>query len=165
MLIGTKPFWIEGVDDDYNDINILNIALKYDYPVLHDINPNIPNIVDNIIYRCLSTKYRNNADAYKSIEEVLNNLNVLDEAYKKQDSDDEKIRKEAKNIFEQPLLLKSSDRKMRGGYKIDSRPTIFFNISDEKMHKRWFEKKSFFYLTIIAFTITLLVLIMFYFIH
>jgi serine/threonine-protein kinase len=70
MLTGEKPFYAE----NYDDVNVIGLPLKYDIISMHDINPNIHVALENIIFRCLASKPEDVKYRYSSIDQIISDL-------------------------------------------------------------------------------------------
>ncbi len=70
MLIGKKPFF----SSNYSSIEVIKLPLKFDMPIMSDINPNITPAIENIIFRCIASKPEDIKYRYHSVQEIINDL-------------------------------------------------------------------------------------------
>lgn len=85
MLAGKKPFIYEDEDDPAS----IKIPLKYNIPPLKIINPDIPNCIENMIIRMVSSNEKTNKYRYNNIEEIINDLDECKLVIKNKKEDDE----------------------------------------------------------------------------
>lgn len=70
MLTGEKPF-IKNPKDDKGTIKKAKI---YDMPVMHGIRYDIPNSIENIVFRCVASKREDLKYRYHNCDEILNDI-------------------------------------------------------------------------------------------
>jgi serine/threonine-protein kinase len=75
MLLGTKPFYAE----DYETKEALKLALNYDIYPMNKIDNNIPNAVENIIFKCLASKKEDKKYRYKKAEEIIHDIQKIEQ--------------------------------------------------------------------------------------
>jgi serine/threonine-protein kinase len=74
MLMGEKPFKAS----NENDSSVIKLPLTYDIMCISDIDPNIPVAIENIIFRCLASKPSDLKFRYRSINDIINDLENYD---------------------------------------------------------------------------------------
>jgi serine/threonine-protein kinase len=114
MLVGEKPFYAE----DYTKSDVVYLPLKYDIMCMNDIDPNIPSLLENIIFRCLSSKPSDIKYRYTNINEIISDL--------------DKYNKDPKMAMIVPLLKPKNKRtlQLKG----------IFNIEGQKTKEKIYEK-------------------------
>jgi serine/threonine-protein kinase len=92
MLVGEKPFYAE----NYESTAVFDLPEKFDFVCLHDIDANIPNALENVIFRCLATKKEDLKFKYQSVKEIIYDIDKIDSS--------------GMEAFTQPLLKPKSSR-------------------------------------------------------
>jgi serine/threonine protein kinase len=86
MLIGEKPF--KPVDDNYDNVDVIKLPLKYDIPCISEQDNNIFPIIENIIFRCVLTyseKYNKDKKEYvekyryHNVDEIIADIDAYTE--------------------------------------------------------------------------------------
>jgi serine/threonine-protein kinase len=114
MLIGEKPFY----SDNYDDVKVIKLPLTYDMLCLNDLDPNIPNGIENIIFRCMASKKEDKHFRYNTIEEIISDL--------------DKYRSDPSASFNEKLLKPKSMRVFQ--------TKVLFNVQKEKDKQGLFEQ-------------------------
>jgi serine/threonine-protein kinase len=124
ILTGEKPFFAT----DYNKAEVVRLPLKYDIMCMNDINPNIPPLIENIIFRCLASKPEDIKYRYTNVNQIIEDL--------------EKYNKDPKMAMVVPLLKPKNKRtlQLKG----------IFNIEGQKAKEKIYEK-TWFYIVIAGF--------------
>jgi len=115
MLIGDKPF----IADDYGNISVIKLPLKYDFLPMSEINNEVPNAIENIIFKCMACKKSDLKYRYHTIDEIQNDLN--------------QYLNNPLLIANQPLIKPKSQRT----YQIND----VFNIAKQKQNKKFYEQQ------------------------
>jgi serine/threonine-protein kinase len=92
MLVGEKPFYAE----NYESTAVFDLPEKFDFVCLHDIDANIPNALENVIFKCLATKKEDLKFKYHSVKEIIYDIDRIDDG--------------GMESFTQPLLKPKSSR-------------------------------------------------------
>ncbi|WP_027122168.1 serine/threonine protein kinase [[Mycoplasma] imitans] len=79
MLTGQKPF-NKKVDDKKLERpqDIINLPNKFDVPLMKAMGFDVPNSVENIVFRCMASKKEDRKYRYQSCEEILADLDRVD---------------------------------------------------------------------------------------
>lgn len=78
MLTGDKPF-IKNTKDDKETIKK---ARLYDIPIMKGIRYDIPNSIENIVFKCIASKREDLKFRYSSCDEILNDIDSYDKPEK-----------------------------------------------------------------------------------
>lgn len=111
MLTGDVPFRTSN-DRDVSDRVKINRWLKFDLPLLSSSLMNVPTSIDNIIFRLTASKPEDKKYRYKSMQEVLDDLETWDAP---QRMNEPLIKPIEKRIFQEPPVydvnaLKSNEK-------------------------------------------------------
>jgi len=136
MMTGEKPLYYENEEDSI----CLTYYHDYDIRPMKDLIPNMPNEIENIIFRLTATKPNHIKYRYKSIEEIINDI----QNYEKRISS---------NSLESSLLNPINERVFQ--------ESPFFNLKIENskiVSKKWMlaTSVSFFIFTIIIFCLVII---------
>ncbi|WP_033160206.1 serine/threonine-protein kinase [Mycoplasmoides alvi] len=133
MLTGDKPFTKSSKDDK----ETIKKARLYDIPVMKGIRYDIPNSIDNIVFRCIASKIEDLKYRYSNCDELLSDIETYDQP----------------NRINEELLKPIASRVLE---REDS-----FNPQFSKSKESWYYKK---YLVVncslLFFLITILVLVL-----
>ncbi|WVH36564.1 serine/threonine-protein kinase [Mycoplasmoides gallisepticum] len=79
MLTGQKPF-NKKIDDKKLERpqDIINLPNKFDVPLMKAMGFDVPNSVENIVFRCMASKKEDRKYRYHSCEEILADLDKVD---------------------------------------------------------------------------------------
>ena len=140
MITGTLPFKYD--KNSTSDPEIIRLWLKYDLPIISNSITNVPNSIENIIFRCTASKPEDKKFRYKDIDELINDLNTWDDPARK----------------DEPLLKPIEKRKFQ--------KPLFFNIEIEKEREKFYEKWWFYTLIssicLIVIVVIVVILILYY---
>lgn len=98
MLTGEKPF----TKDPKNDQKTIKKATIYDIPLLKSIRFDVPNSIENIVFRCIASKKEDLHFRYKNCEELLNDVNKYNE---KKHLNSPLLKPLNKRIFEREIMF------------------------------------------------------------
>lgn len=131
MLVGEKPFY----SDSYDKPDVMKLPLKYDIVCMNDINPNIPSVLENIIFRCLASKPEDIKYRYTNVNQIIADL--------------DKYIRDPKIDALFPLLKPRNKRtlQLKG----------IFNIENQRNKEKIYEK-TWFYLLIVCFVCGILII-------
>lgn len=79
MLTGNKPYIYENEDDPAS----IKIPLKYDIPPLKNVNSEIPNDIENMIIKMISSNEKYKKFRYSDIDEIMTDLDKCEMIIKK----------------------------------------------------------------------------------
>lgn len=131
MLTGEKPF----IRDEKDDKKTILKAKYFDMPIMRGIRYDIPNSIENIVFKCIASKREDLHYRYKSCDELLNDI----ETYNKPERINEPLLK--------PTVLRVLERE-------DS-----FNPQIKKNEEKFWYKKWFFWIITTLFIILSIIVI------
>ena len=76
MLMGEKPFFF---DDDYGAKKIITLPLSYDINNISRIDPKIIPSIENLIFKCMSSKEEDIKYRYQNVNEIISDLQLIKE--------------------------------------------------------------------------------------
>lgn len=120
MLVGRKPF----LSDNYNTVDVIRLPLKYDIPIMSDINPNITPDIENIIFRCMASKESDKKYRYHSVQEIINDV--------------KNIQNDSSKSITQKLIKPRKERTFQNKNA--------FDVNRQKQREKFYEKWWFFWL-------------------
>lgn len=120
MITGSLPF--TEVESESDKLKIEK-WLKYDIPSIRNQMPNVPNSIENIIFKCVASKEQDKKFRYNNIDEIINDV---------QNWNDE-------NRVEE-MLLKPLEKRIFQKVKL-------FDVASNKSKEKWY-RKSWFYILI-----------------
>lgn len=115
MLTGHKPFHAE----NYNNASVIKLPLRYDIPVMSELNPNINAGIENIIFRCMASKGEDKKYRYHSVQEIINDV--------------QRLKKNSINGIEEKLLKPRKNRTLQSKNVFD----VNKQIDHEKFYEKW----------------------------
>ncbi len=136
MITGEMPF--EYDKEKISDAEIIRNWLKYDLKIISNSIPNIPNSIENIIFRCTASKPEDLHFRYKKIEELIDDINTWDDPKRK----NEKLLKPIeKRVFQQAMT---------------------FDVAKEKEKEKFYEKWWFYIIVsvVVAVAVVLIVVML-----
>ncbi|QZX49077.1 serine/threonine-protein kinase [Mycoplasma sp. E35C] len=110
MITGQKPF----IKQNKKGQEVINLPKQYDVPLMKAMGFDVPNSVENIVFRCMASKKEDRKFRYNSCEEILIDLNNI-EANK----DEELLKPIEKRVLQQDELFKPTE------ITVESEPIIF----------------------------------------
>ena len=140
MITGVLPFKYN--KQKIKDVDIIKMWLNYDLPIISNSISNVPNSIENIIFKCTASKPEDLKFRYKDIDELIHDLDTWNNAER----------------IDEPLLKPIEKRVFQ------QHPS--FDVKREKKNEKFYESWWFYWvitsISIVVIIIMIVVLVLYY---